>query len=101
MPDSTHQGPPILGPKQHTHVIANTEQGIPMYKFQAALLGRIEDLRLAMRSDRGEVNIIATVLLIVIAVALIVLFREKIGGWINDLIKTIDSGVNDVNSKSI
>lgn len=72
-----------------------------MYKFQAALLGRIEDLRLAMRSDRGEVNIIATVLLIVIAVALIVLFREKIGGWINDLIKTIDSGVNDVNSKSI
>lgn len=72
-----------------------------MYKFQAALLGRIEDLRLAMRSDRGEVNIIATVLLIVIAVALIVLFREKIGGWINDLIETIDGGVNDVNSKSI
>ncbi|MBD9698784.1 hypothetical protein IGS67_04650 [Flavimobilis sp. GY10621] len=72
-----------------------------MYKFQAALLGRIDDLRLAMRSDRGEVNIIATVLLIVIAVALIVLFREKIGGWINDLIETIDGGVNDVNSKSI
>jgi flagellin-like protein len=50
----------------------------------------------ALRQDRGEVNIVATVLLIVIAVALIVLFQKNITKWITSMISKIDSGISSV-----
>lgn len=54
-----------------------------------------------MRDDRGEVNIVATVLLIVIAVTLVIFFREAIEGWISSLVSTITSGVNDSNNTNM
>ncbi len=48
------------------------------------------------RDEKGEVNIVATVLLIVVAVALIVLFQDKLGEWIEKMFSAISSDVDSV-----
>lgn len=50
----------------------------------------------ALRDDKGEVNIVATVLLIVLAVALIVIFQGQIKGWLEAMFGKINSGINSV-----
>lgn len=50
----------------------------------------------SLRDEKGEVNIVATVLLIVVAVGLIVLFREKLSGWITGMFEAIDGDVNEI-----
>lgn len=50
----------------------------------------------SLRDEKGEVNIVATVLLIVIAVALIVLFQEKLTSWITSMFDKIQTGVDSV-----
>ncbi|NKX92252.1 hypothetical protein HF995_03020 [Sanguibacter hominis ATCC BAA-789] len=50
----------------------------------------------AVRDERGEVNIVATVLLIVLAVALIVLFQGQIKGWLSTMFEKINSGIGSV-----
>ena len=50
----------------------------------------------ALRDDKGEVNIVATVLLIVLAAALIVLFQTQIKGWLGAMFGKINSGINAV-----
>jgi len=50
----------------------------------------------AFRDERGEVNIVATVLLIVLAVALIVLFQEQIRGWLTSMFGKINDGIESV-----
>ena len=52
----------------------------------------------SLRDEKGEVNIVATVLLIVVAVGLVVLFREKLTGWIESMFGKIDEGVGSVTS---
>lgn len=49
-----------------------------------------------LRDDKGEVNIVATVLLIVLAVALIVIFQGQIKGWLEAMFGKINSGINSV-----
>lgn len=61
----------------------------------------LSDVRENMRDDRGEVNIVATVLLIVIAVTLVLFFREAIEGWISDLVGTISGGVQENNNTNM
>ena len=50
----------------------------------------------ALRDEKGEVNIVATVLLIVLAVALIVLFQTQIKGWLGGMFTKINDGINSV-----
>ncbi|PFG36382.1 flagellin-like protein [Flavimobilis soli] len=69
-----------------------------MYTFAARAQAWSAQVRDNVKSDRGEVNIVATVLLIVIAVTLVLFFREAIEGWISSLVETIGSGVEDGNS---
>ncbi|GHG46105.1 hypothetical protein GCM10011331_05950 [Flavimobilis marinus] len=61
----------------------------------------LSDVRENMRDDRGEVNIVATVLLIVIAVTLVIFFRDAIEGWIKDLVDTISGGVDANNNTNM
>ena len=49
-----------------------------------------------LKDERGEVNIVATVLLIVLAVALIVLFQTQIKGWLTSMFSKISSGIGSV-----
>lgn len=44
-----------------------------------------------LRDEKGEVNIVATVVLIGIAVVLAVVFRNAIGGLINSLLNKINT----------
>lgn len=48
-----------------------------------------------LRDEKGEVNIVATVVLIGIAVVLAVVFRKAIGGLINSLLNTINKTANN------
>lgn len=50
----------------------------------------------ALRDEKGEVNIVATVLLIVLAVALIVMFQGQIKGWLNAMFGKINDGIDSV-----
>ncbi|MGP7959731.1 Flp1 family type IVb pilin [Sanguibacter sp. A247] len=50
----------------------------------------------ALRDEKGEVNIVATVLLIVLAVALIVIFQGQIKGWLEAMFGKINSGISSV-----
>lgn len=50
----------------------------------------------ALRDEKGEVNIVATVLLIVLAVALIVIFQGQIKGWLETMFGKINSGISSV-----
>lgn len=45
--------------------------------------------------EKGEVNIVATVVLIGVAVMLAILFKNQIGKLLNTLIKTIQGNANN------
>lgn len=68
-----------------------------MYSIANRINDRAAAVRENLKGDRGEVNIVATVLLIVIAVTLVIFFREAIEGWIRDLVGTIGDGVSSNN----
>lgn len=44
----------------------------------------------ALRDECGEVNVVATVLLIAVAVGLVLLFKEEVAGLIGDVFNTLD-----------
>lgn len=48
------------------------------------------------RDERGEVNIVATVLLIVVAVALVVIFRDRMKTLLGSIFDSIDGKVTGV-----
>lgn len=66
-----------------------------MFMQQAAFMAKMK-LRAFMTKENGEVNIIAMVILIAIAVLLAVLFRKQIGNLINNLFKSINDNVGKV-----
>lgn len=49
----------------------------------------------ALSNEKGEVNIIAIVVLIGIAILLAILFKNKIYGLLNSLLDTINSDATD------
>ena len=66
-----------------------------MFMQQAAFMAKMR-LRAFMTKENGEVNIIAMVILIAIAVLLAVLFRKQIGNLISNLFKSINDNVGKV-----
>lgn len=66
-----------------------------MFMQQAAFTAKMK-FRAFMTKENGEVNIIAMVILIAIAVLLAVLFRKQIGNLINNLFKSINDNVGKV-----
>lgn len=67
-----------------------------LIKTELAVRSAAARLVRALRDDKGEVNIVATVLLIVLAVALIVIFQGQIKGWLEAMFGKINSGINSV-----
>ncbi|SNT08670.1 flagellin N-terminal-like domain-containing protein [Micrococcales bacterium KH10] len=43
----------------------------------------------ALADERGEVNIIAIVLLIVVAISLVIIFKDQIGGFVKNIMDNI------------
>ena len=66
-----------------------------MFMQQAFLAAKMK-VHSLMTKENGEVNIIAMVILIAIAVLLAVLFRKQIGKIISDLFKAINDNVGAV-----
>ena len=66
-----------------------------MFMQQAFLAAKMK-VHSFMTIENGEVNIIAMVILIAIAVLLAVLFRKQIGKIISDLFKAINDNVGAV-----
>lgn len=58
----------------------------------------LENRLRAVKSDRGEVNVIAIVLLIVAAIAAVVIFQGEIKDLIENIFKDIDSDRKSVGS---
>jgi flagellin-like protein len=48
-----------------------------------------------VKDEKGEVNIVAMVILIGIAVVLAIIFKDAIGGLINSLLKQIEGNANN------
>lgn len=67
-----------------------------LIRFDAAIRSARDRALRALREEKGEVNIVATVLLIVIAVALLVLFNQQITGWITSMFDKINSGIEGI-----
>lgn len=66
-----------------------------MFMQQAFLAAKMK-VHSFMTKENGEVNIIAMVILIAIAVLLAVLFRKQIGKIISNLFKAINDNVGAV-----
>jgi flagellin-like protein len=60
-------------------------------KLYGFLLNSKNKLTGLLRDEKGEVNVIAIVLLIVVAVVLIVLFQSQITGLLGGLFNTVSS----------
>jgi len=69
---------------------------ITLIRTELAVRSAANRLVRALRDEKGEVNIVATVLLIVLAVALIVLFQTQIKGWLTGMFGKINDGINSV-----
>ncbi|MBP1565732.1 MAG: hypothetical protein J6A58_08280 [Oscillospiraceae bacterium] len=50
----------------------------------------------ALKDERGEVNLIAILLIIVVVVGLVIIFRESITTLINNIFKNINKEVEKV-----
>ena len=66
------------------------------YMYNAMNAGK-RKVREFFTKENGEVNIIAMVILIAIAVALAVLFRKEIGNLVSGLFKSISTDASNVN----
>lgn len=66
-------------------------QNIRLMSFAAKM--RMKEL---LSDERGEVNIVAIVVLIGIAVLLAIVFKDEIGGLIRDLLQTIRGNATSV-----
>ncbi len=53
-------------------------------------------VRRALTDERGEVSVVAVVLLIAVAVVLVLLFKEQISKLITDLLKSITTKAETV-----
>lgn len=65
-----------------------------------ALCARIKGLDF-VSDEKGEVNIVATVVLCGIAVLLAMLFKEKIGDLLSQLLKTISGNATNVATEQL
>lgn len=66
-----------------------------MTKLDELYIGAQCRIKAFLESEKGEVNIVTTVVLIGIAVGLAVLFKEQIVNLINNLFKVINNTAND------
>lgn len=64
--------------------------------YAKAVLAKMQLTR-ALFEERGEVNVVATVLLIAVAVGLVLLFKEEVGDLIKNVFKNLD--VSNLSSK--
>lgn len=53
-------------------------------------------LAASMKDDRGEVNIVAIVLLIVVAIGLVLVFQEQLTTWLKSILGKLTSGGDSV-----
>lgn len=49
-----------------------------------------------LRDERGEVNLIAILLIIVVVVGLVIIFRDNIEGLIDSIFNNINEGIEEV-----
>ena len=66
------------------------------YKLDDLYFAAKNGLYKLCREEDGEVNVIATVLLIGVAVALIIIFKSKITTLLNNLMKTVSDKAKNV-----
>jgi len=50
----------------------------------------------SLRDDKGEVNIVATVLLIIVAIGLVIIFKDKLTDLLNSLMDKISGDAEGV-----
>lgn len=72
-----------------------------MYNLSALLMVLKLKIMNLFRDERGEVNIVATVVLIGVAVLLAVLFKDQIGKLLGKMFRTIGDTANDVVTKEV
>lgn len=54
----------------------------------------------AMKDDRGEVNIVAIVLLIVVAIGLVLIFQGELSKWLKNILGKLGTGGDTVSGNS-
>lgn len=62
------------------------------YRSLAAAQTYRARLAQALKGDRGEVNIVAIVLLIVVAIGLVLIFQTELTSWLKDILGKLSSG---------
>lgn len=53
-------------------------------------------LRAFMKDEKGEVNLIAILLIIVVTVALVAIFKEQITNMVNGIFENIGEGIEQI-----
>ena len=54
----------------------------------------------AMKEERGEVNIVAIVLLIVVAIGLVLVFQDQLTKWLQSILGKLTTGGSKVSGNS-